>query len=212
MDPTTLLSTVADLDDVEVTLDGRTWTVSPVEGVVLVRDADADYAPAISIRRAWLADSATLADVVRLALVEAAPRSAVLSAVAAALLAGRVLLAPRVSCGRIHSATDPTPRWGCYRDPGGELVVGDHAIPACEIGWHGGIETTHTYEPDTSPFGAAQAFLHEVGITGARAALERHPDGCGACDPEAACPDCADAYGRLDAVEGDAGLADGAAP
>ena len=30
----------------------------------------------------------------------------------------------------------------------------------------------------------------------------QHPDGCGACDPEAACEECASAYGREDMAEG----------
>ena len=35
-----------------------------------------------------------------------------------------------------------------------------------------------------------------------------HPAGCGACDPETACGDCAAAYGVLDALESDAAMVD----
>lgn len=31
----------------------------------------------------------------------------------------------------------------------------------------------------------------------------QHPDGCGACDPEAPCAECASAYGLLDAADGE---------
>jgi len=37
---------------------------------------------------------------------------------------------------------------------------------------------------------------------GSVSVLEHHPDGCGACDPEAACEECAIAYGREDMAEG----------
>ena len=35
---------------------------------------------------------------------------------------------------------------------------------------------------------------------------EHHPDGCGACDPETACGDCAVAYALQDAAEADAAM------
>lgn len=197
-----LLSAVRDADDVPVVLDGVTWVVSPVDDVVLVSGPCG-----ASLRREWLAPDASLADAVRLAAVESAPRAPTVAAVAAALLAGRVLVAPRVTCGRIHSATDREPRWGCYRDPGGVQVLGEHVIPVVEIDeiW-GGFDISHVREPDSSVFGAALAFVEQVGLTGARAALERHPVGCGACDTETPCPDCAAAYGLLDAAEGAAAL------
>ena len=37
---------------------------------------------------------------------------------------------------------------------------------------------------------------------------ERHPAGCGACDPETACGDCVAAYGVLDALEGETEMVD----
>jgi len=44
--------------------------------------------------------------------------------------------------------------------------------------------------------------LVEVGVD-LYARRDAHPDDRGACDPETACADCALAYGRADAAEGD---------
>jgi len=171
--PSTLLCAVPSDDDAPpaaVTVNGRSWTITLVAGVVFVGD-DGD-APFMRLLHAWIPEGATLADVVELALVEAAPRAPVLADVAGALLAGRTLVTPQVTCGRIVHATDPTPRWGCYRDPGGVLITGEHVVPGVIINeqW-GGFEISHTVEDDASPFGAALAFVREVGVTGARAAL-----------------------------------------
>lgn len=206
--PTTLLSTIADGNDAPVILDGTRWIVSPVDDVVLVSDPVDRDLPNVWLRRAWLTDDATLADVVALAIAESVPRAPVLAGIAAVLLAGRTVTTPRVTCGRIYLATDATPRWGCYRDPGGVLLTGEHVVPFVTYDKHRGFADDVRIEDDASPFGAALAFVREVGVTAARAALARHPAGCGACDPETACGDCALAYGVLDALEGDAGMVD----
>ena len=51
---------------------------------------------------------------------------------------------------------------------------------------------------------AGLVLAHRPGcvLTQVTATSVSHPDGCGACDPEAACEECAIAYGREDMAEG----------
>lgn len=116
---------------------------------------------------------ATLGDVVRLAQVELEPRDPLVWQIVVKLLRGEVLLGENLSAGRIDGALDPEiARFGCYQDPGGNLLIGWHLVPTIEErSW--GYDCDDVAQDDASPFGAAMLFVNTLGITRTKEALRR---------------------------------------